>query len=331
MTERAGFYREISGPDAAADSAPSLRDAVRGSGPWDEDRILAHLDSAREIYTTMGARRDALTDDEWIAGSESLMTDGTWIWPIDLTHYVRRHHVSVPQEFLDHMRANSYTVPAVSDERARQIFQGEFPDSAPTSVSSTSAGFFTWYVPKPTGADAHRLRTHLESAGLCAVHPLTGALSGFRETPTGTREPLMGDAAALAAALAEDRYAHVEFTCWKGYDQPLTGIVRRTDETTQSITLRLTDIAEPDREEAVASLVRTLDQDAAGCRGFVIDRTGVSSAQDWDRILTGTGARFTTWPDTVGILRERVPEHPELTGGKATARGPLHVPPPVIR
>ncbi|MEU1535485.1 hypothetical protein [Streptomyces fagopyri] len=109
----------------------------------------------------------------------------------------------------------------------------------------------------------------------------------------------MGDGAVPAAAPAENRCARVELTCWKGYDQSLTGNVRRMDGTTRNITL--------------------------GCRGFVIDRTGVSAAQDWDGILTGTGARFTTGPDTVGILRERVPEHPELAGSDATEYGALHV------
>jgi hypothetical protein len=325
MIKRAGFYREIGGPDATSDDAPSLHAAVHDSGPWDEDRILAYLESALEIYTTMGAQRDALTGDEWIAGSGSLMTDGTWVWPIDLAHYVRRHHVALPQEFVDHIRANGYTVPAVPNERARQIFHEEFPESTPITTAPKSAGFFTWYVPKLTSTDATQLLAHLEDAGLCVVHPLTNALFGFRETPTGNREPLIGDGTVLATALAEDRYSRVEFTCWKGYDQSMTGIVRCTDETTQSITLRLTDLPEPDREEAVAALVRTLDQDAARCRGFVIDRTGVSTAQDWDSILTGVGTRFTTWPDTVGILRKRVPEHPELADSKPTAYGPLDV------
>ncbi|KIE23733.1 mucin [Streptomyces sp. MUSC 125] len=325
MIKRAGFYREITGPDAAAGDAPSLHDAVRSTGPEDEDRVLVYLESALEIYSTMGARRDALTGDEWIAGSESLLTDGTWIWPIDLVHYVRRHHVALPHEFLDHIRANDYTVPAVPDERAREVFAEEFPASAPATDSPKSVGFFTWYVPKLTSTNANRLLAHLEGAGLTAVHPLTNALFGFRETPTGEREPLTGDSAALATALAEDRYSRVEFTCWVGYDQALTGVVRRTDETIQSITLRITDIPEPDREETVAALVRTLDQNAAECRGFVIDRTGVSATQDWDRILTGTGAQITTWPDTIGILRERVPEHPELTSSKPTEYGPLDV------
>ncbi|MGW5303311.1 hypothetical protein ACWERF_05210 [Streptomyces griseoluteus] len=325
MIKRAGFYREIGGRATTADDAPSLRDAVRDGGPWDEHRVLAYLESALEIYSTMGAERDVLTGEEWIVGSGSLMTDGTWLWPVDLTHYVRRHHAVLPQEFLDHIRASHYTVPVVPDERARHIFQEEFPGHAPAAAPSKAAGFFTWYVPNLDGARAHQLLTHLETAGLSAVHPLTNALFGFRETPVGHREPLMGDGAALAAALAADRYSKVEFTCWKGYDQSLTGIVRRTDETTQSITLRLTDVPVSDREEAVAALVRTLDQDAADCRGFVIDRAGVSASQDWDRILVGDGGHFTMWPDTVGILRDRVGNRPELADSKPTAYGPLDV------
>lgn len=273
----------------------------------------------------MGAERDVLTGEVWIVGSGSLMTDGTRLWPVDLTHYVRRHHAALPQEFLDHIRANNYTVPVVPDERARNIFQEEFPDHAPAAAPSKAEGFFTWYMPKLDSARAHQLLTHMEDAGLSAAHPLTNALFGFRETPVGNREPLMGDGAALAATLAADRYAKVEFTCWKGYDQPLTGIVRRTDETTQSITLRLTDVPVSDREEVVAALVRTLDQDAADCRGFVIDRAGVSASQDWDRILVGNGGHFTVWPDTVGILRDRVGSHPELDDSEPTAYGPLDV------
>ncbi|MGW0087223.1 hypothetical protein [Streptomyces sp. NPDC003393] len=325
MIKRGGFFREIGGQAPTADDAPSLRDAVQDSGPWDEDRILTYLESGLEIYSTMGAERDVLTGEEWILGSGSLMTDGTWLWPVDLTHYVRRHHAALPQGFLSYIRTNNYTVPAVPDEQARHIFKVEFPDNAPAATPPKAAGFFTWYVPKLDSARAHQLLTHLEDAGLSAVHPLTNALFGFREMPVGNREPLMGERAALSAALADDRYSKIEFTCWKGCDQSLTGIVRRTDEPTQSITLRLTGIPVTDREEAVAALVRTLDQGAADCLGFVIDRAGVSAAQDWDRILVGDGGRFTVWPDIVGILRDRVGDHPEPADSEPTACGPLDV------
>ena len=123
MIKRVGFYREIGGQATTAHDAPSLRDAVQDSGPWEEDRVLAYLESALEIYSTTGAERDVLTGDEWITGAGSLVTDGTWLWPADLVHYVRRHHAALPQEFLDHIRTNGYTVPAVPDDLARHILQ----------------------------------------------------------------------------------------------------------------------------------------------------------------------------------------------------------------
>ncbi|MEU0601149.1 hypothetical protein ABZ484_23345 [Streptomyces sp. NPDC006393] len=46
---RAGFYREIGGQATTAHDAPALRDAVQSSGPWDEDRILAYLESANRV------------------------------------------------------------------------------------------------------------------------------------------------------------------------------------------------------------------------------------------------------------------------------------------
>ncbi|WP_333767504.1 hypothetical protein [Streptomyces sp. IBSBF 2435] len=67
------------------------------------------------------------------------------------------------------------------------------------------------------------------------------------------------------------------------------------------------------------------DRDPAGCLGFVVDLAGATAAEDWDRILTGPGGPITVWPDTVGILRERVPEHPEPSAGRRTPHGPLDV------
>ncbi|MFI7388323.1 hypothetical protein [Streptomyces sp. NPDC049813] len=101
--------------------------------------------------------------------------------------------------------------------------------------------------------------------------------------------------------------------------------VRRLRGNIQKLVFQIGDIPAPDREDAVAALVRTLDRESDDCLGFVIDRNGVSAAEDWDRILTGTGTQLTVWPDTVGMLRDHVDDHPELATGKPTAYGPLDV------
>lgn len=44
-------------------------------------------------------------------GSRDL-TDGIWVWPEGLTHYLRAHGLSLPPGLLDTMARHDYTVPA---------------------------------------------------------------------------------------------------------------------------------------------------------------------------------------------------------------------------
>lgn len=75
----------------------------------------------------MGAERDVISGDEWVGGAGSLVTDGEWVWPVDLVHYLSRYHIALPADFLAHVRKSDYRVPAVSDERAREIMAELFP------------------------------------------------------------------------------------------------------------------------------------------------------------------------------------------------------------
>ncbi|MFI1768684.1 hypothetical protein ACH41H_42545 [Streptomyces sp. NPDC020800] len=328
MIKGVGFYQEFGDHGDPSAPASSLHDAVRTAGDRDEDRIVAYLESSTEIYSVMGAERDVVTGDAWIPGAGSLVTDGTWLWPVELAHYVRRHHIALPVEFVAHIRGNDHVSPALSQERARDIFDEYFgPDASDGADAPIGAlePFFVWYLPALTSASSDALIKQLGTAGLSVAHPLTDALFGSRETADGRREPLTGGPDVLAASLAGDRYREVEFQCWMGYDQPVTVLVRRLDPSTQKVTVRIADVPAPDREEAVAALVRTLDQDAAHCLGFVIDRVGTSGGQDWDRILVGPGERWAVWPDIVGIRRDRLAAHPELAAVKSTEYGPLAV------
>ncbi|MER5802583.1 hypothetical protein [Streptomyces mirabilis] len=330
MIKRVGFYREFGGhgdPSASA-SAPSLRDAVRAAGEWDEDQIVAYLESATEIYSTMGAERDVITGDDWIPGAGSLVTDGSWLWLVELAHYVRNHHMALPSDFVDHIRANGYVSPSLSHEQSLKIFNEYFDRDAShgaTAPRSTLRPFFTWYVPALTSTSSAALIKQLGAAGLSVAHPLTDALFGFRETVEGRKGPLMGGPDVLAASLADGQYRDVEFQCWMGYDQSLATHVRRIDPSAQKVTFQIADVPEADREDAVAALVRALDQDAAHCLGFVIDRVGTSGEQDWDRVLVGHGGQLAVLPDIVGIRRERLSAHPEFAAAHGTEYGPLAV------
>jgi len=43
-------------------------------------------------------------------------TDGTWLWPAELAHYVMVHHVRITDAMLNHIKSNNYTPPLISDE-----------------------------------------------------------------------------------------------------------------------------------------------------------------------------------------------------------------------
>ncbi|PKW09341.1 hypothetical protein SAMN05428944_3504 [Streptomyces sp. 1222.5] len=254
MIKRAGFTGK---------SGNFLRDAVRAVGERDEDRLVAYLESSTEIYSVMGAERDVVTGDTWIPGAGSLVTDGTWLWPAELAHYVRRHHVLLPADFVAHIRDNGYVCPALPEERARAIFDEHFGRDGATGADARDATpepFFLWYVPRLTRAASLTLIKQLGAAGLSVVHPLTDALFGSRETSDGGRAPLLGGPDVLADSLADDRYHEVEFQCWMGYDRPVPARVRRLAPSVQRVTVRIADVPESEREEAVAALVRTLDR-----------------------------------------------------------------------
>src|SRR5262245_56839572 len=43
------------------------------------------------------------------------LTDGYWMWPQGLSHYVRRHHVRLPEEFIASMLRANWCAPVVSE------------------------------------------------------------------------------------------------------------------------------------------------------------------------------------------------------------------------
>lgn len=53
---------------------------------------------------------------------DSDLTDGEWVWPEGLAHYVDAHSVLLPDEFVEGMRRNGWVVPAsATDTRSDPI------------------------------------------------------------------------------------------------------------------------------------------------------------------------------------------------------------------
>lgn len=45
------------------------------------------------------------------------LTDGEWVWPEGLAHYVQKHDVCLPDAFVETMQKNSWLVPAKIDSK----------------------------------------------------------------------------------------------------------------------------------------------------------------------------------------------------------------------
>jgi hypothetical protein len=84
-------------------------------------KILAYLGSGHRHAAYKGysycrfwlcwAGRPAMGDSD--------LTDGEWVWPEGLAHYVRWHWVRLPDEFVATMRANGWRVPGGTKPRPR--------------------------------------------------------------------------------------------------------------------------------------------------------------------------------------------------------------------
>lgn len=95
-----------------ADSRYSLPQDVVGELGETTRRIVAAYLRKGVVYQSYrghswcrflcGAEPAALGSDE--------LTDGRWVWPRGLAHYVEKHHVLLPDPFLTHVRSGGSTV-----------------------------------------------------------------------------------------------------------------------------------------------------------------------------------------------------------------------------
>lgn len=80
-------------------------------------RILAYLWAGRTYAQWRGVSycRFACGIPRGEMGSRCL-TDGEWVWPQGLPHYVEQHQVRLPAEFVAVMRRNHWRVPDIGDQ-----------------------------------------------------------------------------------------------------------------------------------------------------------------------------------------------------------------------
>jgi hypothetical protein len=95
-------------------------------------RVIGYLKAGHVLFSSMGFSwcrfRCGIRDRK--LGYHDL-TDGVWVWPEGLAHYVKRHAIALPDEFLSHLKANSFRVPELSEkEISARIFDRPAGDTS---------------------------------------------------------------------------------------------------------------------------------------------------------------------------------------------------------
>jgi hypothetical protein len=83
-----------------------------GGSPEERGRIAAYLRSGRHLSGQCGysfCRFACGIPNEQMGSSE--LTDGEWVWPEGLAHYVEAHAVGLPEEFVAAIRSRRWQVP----------------------------------------------------------------------------------------------------------------------------------------------------------------------------------------------------------------------------
>ena len=104
---RQGYYREM---PFGEDTDPSILDYINKANPEEIDNICKYLKSGVVLITCCGTSTDAINPEKGIAGSPSVMTDGTWVWPGDLSYYVKNYRLELEPEFVFTMKSKNWKI-----------------------------------------------------------------------------------------------------------------------------------------------------------------------------------------------------------------------------
>ena len=112
---RVGFFREFY-PNRS--SLPWLREHISTRRIRSESKIVEYLRSGHMLAGVMEGMLDIVDGTPFPEGSgcSSLLTDGIWLWRQDLAHYVERHHVGLPDDFVAALVESGFRMPDLSPQ-----------------------------------------------------------------------------------------------------------------------------------------------------------------------------------------------------------------------
>ncbi|SEL72776.1 hypothetical protein SAMN04487910_3192 [Aquimarina amphilecti] len=81
-------------------------DLINASNYKDANEVINYLKKGGKISTVSSERQCEYCGE--LAGSINYYTDGTWVWPEWLSHYVIKHQIKLPFDFVEQIINNNY-------------------------------------------------------------------------------------------------------------------------------------------------------------------------------------------------------------------------------
>jgi hypothetical protein len=109
LLKKVGFFRELSYGD---DNGLSLRESINSFPQENEDKTAKYLKNGVLFIACFGVTHDILDESSDFTTEPHILTDGTWAWFNELSYYVEKYHVKLPDDFLVHMESSNWLIPS---------------------------------------------------------------------------------------------------------------------------------------------------------------------------------------------------------------------------
>ena len=105
--KRIGFYKEMSHGKETDDSLLSY---INKESDDLFSNICNYLESGVVLIVSPGIVGDIINSNNGGIATPSIYTDGKWIWPEDLSYYVKNYKLKLPKAFIDDMINNDWKI-----------------------------------------------------------------------------------------------------------------------------------------------------------------------------------------------------------------------------
>lgn len=116
-----GYWKEDKHYFKRQDFLMSLIELKSKEKNYSKEFVLSYLNSGELLTGVRGPGPDLLDNSKEIVGKGSCITDGYWIWTVDVPYYVENYDIGLPEEFVDHMAKNDYKIPKITEQEAYEM------------------------------------------------------------------------------------------------------------------------------------------------------------------------------------------------------------------